>query len=382
MNEPTPLGRILARRIALEGPMRLDHYIAECLLNPDQGYYATRDPFGQAGDFITAPEISQMFGEMLGLCLAQVWLDQGRPASFLLAEAGPGRGTLMADVLRTIRAVPGMADAARVHLIEASPILRQVQRQTLKAHPVIWHDALSGLPEGPLFLMANEFLDALPIRQFQRAGTGWAERQVGLSPEGALVAGLSPPAPLEALRSRLADTRVGDVVEICAPARAFTFDLAARISAQGGVAILMDYGNWHSLGDTLQALQSHRQVDPFATPGAADLTAHVDFEPLAGAARAAGGQPGAMIAQGVLLERLGITARARALAAKLTGEALKAHIAAHRRLTHPEEMGHLFKALAIVPPGAALPPGFDPARTEVDPSRRRTVPQWPARSKS
>ena len=163
-------------------------------MNPDYGYYATRDPLGAAGDFTTAPEISQMFGEMLGLCLAQAWLDQGRLAPFVLAEIGPGRGTLMADILRTIRAVPGMAEAAELHLIEASPALRAKQAETLKDNAPHWHDSIATLPDGPLFLVANEFFDALPIRQFERRADGWAERQVGLK-DGALLPGLAPPAP-------------------------------------------------------------------------------------------------------------------------------------------------------------------------------------------
>ncbi|MCB2104438.1 MAG: SAM-dependent methyltransferase, partial [Rhodobacteraceae bacterium] len=173
----TPLARILTARIAADGPMSLADYMAECLLHPRHGYYATRDPLGVAGDFTTAPEISQMFGELLGLCLAQAWIDQARPARFVLAEIGPGRGTLMADILRAIRAVPAMADAADVHLIEASPALRARQRQTL-GDGVTWHDHIATLPDAPLFLVANEFFDALPIRQFTRHGAGWRERQI------------------------------------------------------------------------------------------------------------------------------------------------------------------------------------------------------------
>lgn len=354
----TPLARLLAARIAAEGPIGLDRYMADCLLHPEHGYYATRDPFGRAGDFITAPEISQMFGEMLGLCLAQVWLDQGRPAPFTLAEIGPGRGTLMADVARVIRSVPGMAEAARLHLIEASPTLRAVQRQTLAAHPVTWHDSVETLPGAPLFLLANEFFDALPIRQFLRTEVGWAERQVGLQGER-LVPGLAPPTRFAALEHRLADTKPGDVVETCPAAAPILTGIACRIAAHGGAALVIDYGHWRSLGDTFQAVKVHEYCDPFAAPGEADLTAHVAFEPLAAAARGAGAQASAMTAQGVLLERLGIAARAEALAAKLSGRALEAHRAAHRRLTHPEEMGQVFQSLAIFPATAPVPPGFD-----------------------
>lgn len=357
----TPLAALLARRIALQGPMALSDYMAECLLNPDHGYYATRDPFGQAGDFVTAPEISQMFGEMLGLCLAQSWLDQGRPARFTLAELGPGRGTLMADILRAIRAVPGMAEAAQVHLVEASTSLRRVQAGRLATYEVTWHDTVECLPEAPLFLVANEFFDALPIRQFERRGAAWAERQVGLGADGALVPGLSPAAPLAALAHRLGDTREGDIVETCPAAPPIAAAIAGRIARCGGVVLVIDYGGWHSLGDTFQALRAHQSEDPFAHPGEADLTAHVDFEPIASAARTAGAAASALTPQGVLLERLGIAARAQTLARGLSGAALESHIAAHRRLTHPAEMGSLFQTLAIYPASAALPPGFDPA---------------------
>ena len=349
----------IAAQISREGPMRLDHYMAECLLHPGHGYYATRDPFGAKGDFITAPEISQMFGEMLGLCLAQVWLDQGRPSRFILAEPGPGRGTLMADMLRAMRAVPGMAEAAEVHLVEASPTLRAVQGQRLSAYAPVWHDSVESLPDGPLFLVANEFFDALPIRQFERRGEGWVERQIGLGADGALGLGLTPPTNYALLEHRLLDTQEGDVVEVCPLAPQIAGRIAGQIAARGGVAIVIDYGNWRSLGDTFQALKAHEMVDPFADPGEADLTAHVDFEPLAQAARAAGARVSAMTGQGALLERLGITPRAQALAKSLTGPALEAHIAAHRRLTHPEEMGHLFQTLAISPVTAPPVPGFD-----------------------
>lgn len=355
----TPLAQILARRIAAEGPLRLDQYMAECLLHPRHGYYATRDPFGRAGDFITAPEISQMFGEMLGLLLAQVWVDQGKPAPFLLVELGPGRGTLMADVLRAIAALPEMALAAQVHLVEASATLRAVQRDRLAGQNVVWHHSVDTLPDAPLFLLANEFFDALPIRQFVRRGDGWTERQVGVSPDGTLRPGLSPVHAVGELAQRIDDTRDGDVVEVCPAAAPVMAALGAQIARSGGVAIVIDYGDWRSLGDTFQALRGHQPEDPFATPGEADLTAHVDFEALAGAASAAGAAVSAMTPQGILLERLGIAARARALAQRLSGDALESHIAAHRRLTHPEEMGHLFKCLAIYPRGAALPPGFD-----------------------
>lgn len=351
----TALANLLLRRIRASGPLSIADYMADCLLHPEHGYYTTRDPFGVRGDFITAPEISQMFGELLGLCLAQAWQDQGAPASFVLAELGPGRGTLMADVLRATRAVRGFHAAAGVVLIEASPALRACQKATLAPYPVQWADSIDALAEKPLFLLANEVFDALPIRQFQRHAEGWQERLVG-DFGGRLTFGLSAPARLAALEHRLADTAPGDIVETCAPAQAIVAGLAARIERSGGAALLIDYGDWRSRGDTLQALRRHAFADPLADPGKADLTAHVDFEALAEAAApcaVAGPVP-----QGVLLERLGITARARALAGRMTGAALTAHVAAHRRLTHPAEMGQLFKALALHPRRAPPPPGF------------------------
>ena len=353
----TPLARILARRIAGTGPIPVSEFMAECLLHPEHGYYATRDPFGAGGDFTTAPEISQMFGEMLGLWLAQVWQDQGAPGAFVLAEPGPGRGTLMADMLRATRAVSGFHDAAQVHLVEASPTLRDVQRERLAGHAVTWHDSVADLPEGPLFVVANEFFDALPIRQFTRDAAGWRERQVALI-DGALAFGLSAPAPIAALDHRLEDTAPGDVVETCPLAAPLMAEIARRIAAHGGAALVVDYGDWRSRGDTLQALRGHAFDDPLAHPGEADLTAHVDFEALAEAAK--GLRAHEMTTQGVFLERLGITARAQALAARLEGPALEAHVAAHRRLTHPREMGTLFKTLALTSPDHPTPPGVTP----------------------
>jgi len=345
----TALAQILAARIAATGPITVAEYMSECLLHPAHGYYTTRTPFGVQGDFITAPEISQMFGELLGLALGQAWLDQGAPQNALLVELGPGRGTLMADMLRVLAKLPGGA-ALRPWMVEASARLRREQAGRVPtAH---WADTLAEVPEGPVFLVANEFFDALPIRQFQRAEAGWSERVLGLGPDQALRFGLSPPAPLAALEHRLQDTRPGDLVETCAPARPIAAEIGRRIAEQGGAALLIDYGGWRSLGDTLQALRAHTPEDPLAHPGQADLTAHVDFEPLAQTATQAGALASALTPQGVFLERLGITTRAQALARALTAEPLRTHIAAHRRLTHPDEMGSLFKVLGLHPAGA------------------------------
>lgn len=353
----TPLADILIRRISATGPITIADFMAECLLHPEHGYYSTRDPFGAAGDFTTAPEISQMFGELVGLCLAQSWLDQGSPNRFTLAEPGPGRGTLMADILRATRSVPGFHAAAQVHLIEASETLRARQQETLSGTPVTWGSDVNTLPEAPLFLVANEFFDALPIRQFSRDKAGWREHQIAVK-DNALVLGLSATAPIRSLDHRLDDTKPGDIVEICPAASPVIQTIAARIADHGGAALVFDYGSWRSVGDTFQALQNHAPVNPLDHPGQADLTAHVDFAALSDAAdRVAVSQ---MTPQGVLLERLGITARAQVLAENLSGDALQSHISAHHRLTHSTEMGSLFKAIALYPTGSPLPPGFAP----------------------
>ena len=348
----TALAPILAARIRAHGPMSLADYMAECLLHPQHGYYTTQNPFGSGGDFITAPDISQMFGELLGLSLAQAWLDQGAPNPFTLAELGPGRGTLMADVLRATKAVPGFHAAMRVVLVEASPRLRATQAQALHGYRPLWADSVQDLPRHPLFLVANEFFDALPIRQFQRAGLGWRERLVGLSAE-ALSFGLGPVVPIADLTDRLADTAQGDIVEICPQAPAIMAEIAARMTDQGA-ALIIDYGGWHSLGDTFQAVQAHQPVDPFATPGQADLTAHVDFAALAAAAH-----PAAHVytTQGTLLSALGIAQRSARLAQNLSGAALHSHLDATQRLTAPTEMGSLFKVLALYPAHHPAPPG-------------------------
>ena len=349
----------LRARIAAEGPMTVADYMAECLLNPRHGYYATRDPFGAAGDFTTAPEVSQVFGELIGLCLARAWLDgaAGREGPARLVELGPGRGTLMADALRAARAAPGFLGAVSVHLVEASPVLREVQARTLAGHAPVWHDRLEDVPEGPLLLVANEFFDALPVRQFVREGAGWRERMVG-DDGTALAFGLAPPTVPPFLAHRSADTAEGEMVEWRPAVPPSVAEIERRIAAHGGAALLIDYGSWGSRGDTLQAVRGHSFADPLEAPGETDLTAHVDFQAIARAA------PGLAVSgltgQGAFLERLGATARAQALARGLGGEALAAAVAAHRRLTHPDEMGTLFKVLGLTARGAPPLAGLDP----------------------
>ena len=340
----TVLRNLIVDEIRRSGPISVARYMELCLLHPEHGYYTTRDPFGAAGDFVTAPEISQMFGELLGLCLAQAWLDQGQPAPFTLAELGPGRGTLMADLLRAIRIVPGMSGALRLHLVEASPHLREMQRAKLEK--VVHLDDVSGLPGGPLYLIANEFFDALPIKQFQRSPNGWAERLVGLDGDR-LAFGLGPPMSIDLAGKE------GDVIERCPAAMPIVNEIASRIARDGGVALFIDYGGWNGRGDTFQAVEAHQTVNPFTNPGGADLTAHVDFAPLAAAANVAGCSFG-YTTQGHLLNALGIGARA----AKLASAGDEVAAIAARRLTDSDEMGELFKVLAIWPVDAPAPAGF------------------------
>jgi len=354
----TALAALLIQRIREDGPITVADYMAECLLHPVHGYYTTRDPFGAAGDFTTAPEISQMFGELVGLALAQAWLDQGSPARFTLAELGPGRGTLMADALRATRGVPGFHAAAEVVLVEASPVLRGVQARTLARGPDLlsWIATAEALPDQPLFLIANEFFDALPVHQFQVSKGRWHERLVGLS-DGELAFGLAErgvtlPTPLAEAPTE--GPMEGLVTELCPAAQPIIAAIRQRLDRHGGLALVIDYGGWRSRGDTLQALRRHAFDDPLAHPGEADLTAHVDFEALVQ------GMPHHYTTQGEFLLRLGIAARAERLAQGLTGSARESHLAAFHRLTDPGEMGSLFKVLALTRAGAPPPPGFAP----------------------
>ncbi|MBO6789757.1 MAG: SAM-dependent methyltransferase [Dinoroseobacter sp.] len=345
----TPLSNVLKARIEQTGPMGIAEFMTECLLNPNYGYYTTRDPLGDHGDFITAPEISQMFGELVGLALVQSWLEQGAPENIVLAELGPGRGTLMADALRAMSAVPGARFVP--HLVEASPHLRKVQSETLSDHTPIWHDHIDDLPEGPLFLIANEFFDALPIRQYIRTQDAWSERQVGLV-DGALSFGLAPPVSRAELEDWSDRAKEGDMIEISPAAPVLAEEIARRIQSDGGAALIIDYGSFGEMGDTFQAVRAHQKESPLVNPGEADLTAHVDFAAISKAVELKGAQPSGPVPQGVFLETLGITQRAQALAKRMSGATLETHVQAHRRLTHPKEMGSLFKVLGITPSNA------------------------------
>ena len=353
----------LAERIRREGPLSVADYMAAALTDPDDGYYTRRDPLGTAGDFVTAPEISQMFGELIGAWCVGCWHGMGRPDPFALAELGPGRGTLMADILRVSALDPGFLSAARIHLVEASPVLQQSQRTALRDVPATWHRTCDGLPALPLLAVANEFLDALPVRQFEMTADGWRERLVDIVPDMAdagsprfrfvLSAPLSPgalPVP--------DDAPAGTLAETCPQGRDLVSSLAGHIVAHGGATLIVDYGYDHGSGDTLQAVRAHRFANFLADPGSADLTAHVDFAALAAAATAAGARLHGVVGQGRFLRNLGIEARATVLKAGATAAQGRDIDAALRRLIADEEMGTLFKVMAIAAPALPEPAGF------------------------
>jgi NADH dehydrogenase [ubiquinone] 1 alpha subcomplex assembly factor 7 len=349
----TPLGRLIRARIAAKGPMRIDDFMGICLGHPEHGYYATRDPLGTEGDFVTAPEVSQMFGELIGLWLAACWDAAGRPARVILAELGPGRGTLMADALRAARAMPGFADAAELWLVETSPVLRAAQAERLAPHAPRMAERVEELPAGPLFLVANEFFDALPIRQFRRTGPGWQERLIGIE-EARLAFTFGPVRMLPGLDRRFPLLPDGSVAEVSEAGERIAALLGAQIAREGGAALVIDYGAREGSGDTLQAVRGHAPADPLEAPGEADLTAHVGFRALGRAAAPA--RSFGPVGQGAFFGRLGIGARAERLAAGKSAEA-QARIAGElRRLTDPREMGEVFKVMALAAVGA--PPGF------------------------
>ncbi|HYG26345.1 MAG TPA: SAM-dependent methyltransferase [Caulobacteraceae bacterium] len=362
----------LRAEIAQTGPITVAQYMHRCLHDPRDGYYATRPALGEAGDFITAPLVSQMFGELIGLWAAEVWMRLGSPAKVRLVEVGPGDGTLMSDMLRAARAAPGFLDAAEVWLVETSEPLKARQRNRLGE--LNWAADLAGVPSGaPTILIANELLDCLPTDQIVWTGEGWAERVIGLSDDG-LGFGLKPlplagrgwgggetftPAELTPPPPAPSPQGGGGVFEVSPAQAAFAQTVAERIAADGGAALLIDYGRSEpGFGDTLQALKGHRKVDPLACPGEADLTVHADFPAVLAAAQKARART-AITTQGVFLRRLGILERAAALAAarpehaETIGRQLD-------RLVAPDQMGELFKAAAIFC-GDLVPPGFEEA---------------------
>ena len=367
-SDPTAEGGLLATlraRSASDGPLTIADYMAEALTHPARGYYTTGDPFGADGDFVTAPEISQMFGELLGLWAAEAWQRLGRPPRLRLVELGPGRGTLLTDLLRAAGWMPGFRDTLHLDLVELSPALRAVQARTLAAAGAAphWHDSLATVPEdAPILCLANEFFDALPVRQFVRGPAGWCERLVTADPDGpGLAFALGPPSPKAAayVPRSLRDAPPGSVVEVAPAALSLATEMGRRVAEQGGGALILDYGRATPAAEaTLQALRRHARADPLAAPGSADLTAHVDFPMLAQALAEGGAEVHGPVAQGDFLHGLGIAERAEVLRRHATASQAEALDAAVARLCESAQMGTLFKALAALPPGVGVPAGF------------------------
>ena len=357
MTENPTLPELIDMQIRSTGPMSVATYMGLCLTHPRQGYYKGADPLGAKGDFVTAPEISQMFGELLGFFFANIFQQMGSPKAFTLLELGPGRGTLMADMLRVACRVEGFRDALDLRLFETNPSLIAEQHARLEPYDPKWIDGFDKVGDGPLLVVANEFFDALPIRQFVRGAEGWHERMVGLV-DGKRAFGLSPtPIPQSAMPDAIADAEPNAVFEVGLAAGEVTARLARTISAQGGVLLAIDYGyGTTQTGETLQGVRRHAYDDVLASPGDTDLSAHVDFEAIGNVAAKAGLAVHPLLGQGQFLTRLGINDRARALSAANPGSA--AEIAsAKARLIAPDQMGDLFKAFCVASPGL-MPPGF------------------------
>ncbi|HVX91880.1 MAG TPA: SAM-dependent methyltransferase [Xanthobacteraceae bacterium] len=359
-----PLEAEIRRLISVAGSIPLSQYMALCLSHPEHGYYITHDPFGASGDFVTAPEISQMFGELLGVWAVATWKLLGSPERLQLIELGPGRGTMINDALRAARVMPDFRRAIDVHLIEASPLLRRRQRHTLGVTdiPVAWHDALTEVPEAPAIILANEFLDAMPVNQAVKQKDGWYERVIKLDEIDNLVFGLAPePIPHfeRTLPPHVREAPVGSIFEW--RSNTLVLEIGRRMARAGGAALLIDFGHVKSdIGETLQAVRTHVFTDPLAAPGMTDLTAHVDFEAVAITAESIGARVHGPIEQATFLRRLGIEARAGALRSVAPDRASEIDSAVGR-LTEGGRtgMGTMFKVIALSSPALAMLPGFD-----------------------
>lgn len=359
----TPLEAQLRERIRRYGPIPISEFMAVALGDPKHGYYRKADPIGARGDFITAPEISQVFGELIGLWCAIGWQQAGAPARINLVELGPGRGTLMADALRAAGTVPAFTDACTVHLVETSPALRSRQEATLAGRDIHWHETVQTVPSGPALIIANEFFDALPIDQYQRTDEGWYQRCVGIDPMKdrlCYVRTTTPysdatPMPEDADRAP-----VGSLFEISPLALNLVETIGARIAADGIAALIIDYGHCHrGAGETLQAVRNHKTHDVLTDPGDVDLTAHVDFEALARRAETAGTRVFGPIPQGSFLSALGIEARTGRLASKTDPDTANLLRSGCQRLIGADGMGMLFKVLALTNHSLGVPAGFE-----------------------
>jgi NADH dehydrogenase [ubiquinone] 1 alpha subcomplex assembly factor 7 len=365
MSDIPPLEAEIRRRIAAAGPMPVGEYMTLCLTDAEHGYYTTHDPFGAGGDFITAPEVSQMFGEMIGLWMAAVWKQMGSPKSLHVIELGPGRGTMMSDALRAAKVMPAFLEAATIHLVEISPALVAQQEHSLRhlSIPQNWHRALADVPKGPTIVVANEFFDALPVNQAVKTEQGWHERLIEIDSAGNLrfTIALEPLPHFDRLLPPvLRDAHAGAIFEWRTDMVAM--ELGRRLARDGGAALVIDYGHAESAaGDTLQAVGRHAYADLLSAPGSVDLTAHVDFQALAGAVEAMGAVSYGPITQSQFLRRLGILTRAAALKSKAEASAAGNIDAALKRLISEggAGMGALFKAAAFAHPSLGVLPGFE-----------------------
>lgn len=356
---PTALENIIKDEIRQKGPMNLARYMALCLGHAEHGYYMTRDPFGAQGDFTTAPEISQMFGEMIGAWVADTWMKMGMPSKFILLECGPGRGTLMMDVMRATKNVENFHNAVQLHLMETSPVLKEIQKKNLTQYGPSWHDGLSTLPQDcPVILIGNEFLDALPVRQLTFDGTDWYEKFVDLDINDTLRL-CEKEADNEvksALPAFLIPPKAGEQVEVSLHQKSFLNDAMNIVLKQGGIILFVDYGFIHNVaGDTLQAVKNHQYCDIFETPGEADITAHVNFAEISSVAMSKNMTVHGPVSQGEWLKRLGITIRADQLIQNATekqrrdiGSALDRLVGVEKNMKDGRgQMGALFKVIAF-----------------------------------
>ncbi|WDI30586.1 class I SAM-dependent methyltransferase [Hyphococcus flavus] len=362
--ETTPLEERLIDLIKLKGPITIADYMSDALGHPHEGYYMSRTPIGGDGDFTTAPEISQVFGELIGLWLIETWQAMGAPKNFNLIELGPGRGVLMEDMLRAARLRPGFAKAAQVWLLETSGRLRLEQQKRLKATEAkpLWADEYADISPAPSLIIANEFFDCLPVRQFERVEAGWRERLVGLDEsktELAFTLAETPP-PSDFDLPDLTDSDVGDVFELNLPAQEFVSHICATLKEHGGHALIIDYGHMErGFGDTLQAVRDHRYWPPLSSPGRADLTAHVDFEALATIAIEDGVTAHGPVTQGRFLDRLGLTLRVEALCKGQDEKRAEEIRNGAMRIASPQGMGEIFKVMCLSSPSLPTPAGFE-----------------------
>jgi SAM-dependent MidA family methyltransferase len=371
VTETSPLQAELKKLIASSGPMPVWRYMELCLTHPKYGYYVSRDPLGREGDFTTAPEVSQMFGELLGLWAASVWRAMDSPPSLQLIELGPGRGTMMADALRALRVLPPLYQALSIHLVEINSVLREKQKATLSGvRNITWHDRIDEIPPGPSVILANEYFDVLPVHQVVKRETGWHERTIEIGGDGNLAFGASaePMPRFEVLLPSLVRAAPAGAVFEWRP-DAEIMKIATRVRDGGGAALIVDYGHLRSdAGDTFQAIARHSFTDPLKNPGQADVTAHVDFQALARAAEDLGARVHGPVPQGEFLKALGIEQRAATLMAKTTPEVSEDISGALKRLTEGGRggMGSMFKVLAISDPALETLAGFSDANIKAE----------------